>query len=406
MTDIKIFYSWQSDKPREINERFIRIALEEAAKALMAERPSLKIEIEAGTEGEPGTPVVTETILRRINECDIFVADVTIVGMIENPEAPKPTPNPNVLVEYGFARRAKTDRRILLVMNTAFGAPEDLPFDLNYLRHPVEYEAPAGIAREERRKRRAKLAQEFAAYIATIIDRAPRETDDDAMAAANERLMELANHSNVFNPASAVVMGPKLALHIVPIASPAAARRVRTEFVAKARRFFRPSDDAPAKNEANTLEWWAHDTPRQLKEYTNPVARWMTRLFPDGAFEATWTIGERQDDDPEIGVDGCRLERDIAAMTQRLLDARAELGLDEPVLVHVTLFGAEDVVLNDASARARKIRKPALGLGHITLTDPTAPLADTLKPIFDQLWLASGVESGSPCTGSWEGMPS
>lgn len=397
MSEIKIFYSWQSDKPRAVNERFIRIALEEAADTLMTERAGLSIVIEAGTEGAPGTPVVTDTILKRINACDIFVADVTIVGVIDSPSGPKPTPNPNVMFEYGYARRAKGDPRMLLVMNTAFGAPKDLPFDLTYLRHATGYEAPSDIVNDARRKARSKLAQELAHHIAAIIDRAPRDPEPDTLPAATERLMALANSTNIGNPASAVVMGPKLALHVVPIAAPRDGRRVRTEFVAKARPFFRPTDNAPAQDEANTFEWWAHDPPRLLKPYSNPVARWMTRLFPDGALEATWTIGERQDDDPEILVDGCELERNIAAMTGRLLAARTALGLTEPVLVHVTLFGAEDLILSGAGANTRKIHNPALGIGHVQIGGVSDDLDHALKSLFDHLWLASGVESGSPC---------
>jgi hypothetical protein len=398
MTEIKIFYSWQSDKPPEINSRFIRIALDDAAKIVMAERIDLTITVEAGTEGEPGTPMVTDTILKRIKACDIFVGDVTIVGVIDNADGPKPTPNPNVMFEYGYARRAKGDSRMLLAMNTAFGGPKELPFDLNSVRHATGYEAPVGITKDERRKARAKLAQQLAGHIATIIDRAPRETEPEGLAAASERLTALVNYSNIGNPASAVVMGPKLVLHVVPIAAPADARRVRTELVAKARPFFRPADSAPAKDEANTFEWWAHDTPRMLKPFSNPVARWMTRLFPDGAMEATWTIGELQDDDPEIVVDGCELERNIAVMTGRLIAARTALGLTEGVLVHVALLGAEDVMMTDSTGTSgRRIGTSAIGLGHITLTDPGASLPNALKTLFDQLWLAGGVESGSPC---------
>lgn len=400
MTEIKIFYSWQSDKPAELNARFIRLALDEAAKILMAERSALRIVIEAGTEGEPGTPVVTDTILKRINACDVFVADVTLVAVIDNPKGPKPTPNPNVMFEYGYARRAKGDPRMLLVMNTAFGAPDDLPFDLNYLRHAVGYEAPVGVSKDARRKARGKLALLLANHIATIIDRVPREADADALAAATERIFHLANYSNIGNPASAVVMGPKLALHVVPIAAPTDQRRVRTELVANARPFFWPADDAPANNEANTFEWWAHDTPRLLTPYTNPVARWMTRLFPDGSLEATWTIGERQDADPEILVNGCALELQITTMTERLVGARAALGLVESVLIHAALLGAEDVMLTGTRARTRKIGNAALGLGQTVRIDPTAPIRPALRPLFDQLWLAVGVETGSPCEGA------
>jgi hypothetical protein len=46
----------------------------------------------------------------------------------------RPSPNPNVLVELGYALRALGEERVILVMNTAFGKPEALPFDLRRKR--------------------------------------------------------------------------------------------------------------------------------------------------------------------------------------------------------------------------------------------------------------------------------
>jgi hypothetical protein len=46
----------------------------------------------------------------------------------------KRAPNPNVLVEYGYALARHGVQRLLLVMNTAFGSPSELPFDLRHLR--------------------------------------------------------------------------------------------------------------------------------------------------------------------------------------------------------------------------------------------------------------------------------
>jgi hypothetical protein len=53
--------------------------------------------------------------------------------------AGKLVPNPNVMGEYGFALRSKTVQRILLAMNTAFGPPDGLPFDLRHMHHPAQY---------------------------------------------------------------------------------------------------------------------------------------------------------------------------------------------------------------------------------------------------------------------------
>ena len=80
-----------------------------------------------------------------------------------------------------------------------------------------------------------------------------------------------------------------------------------------------------------------------------------------------------------------------------LLAARTALGLTETVLVQVTLFGAEDVILSGAGANTRKIRNHALGIGHVQIGGVSDDLDHALKSLFDHLWLASGVESGSPC---------
>lgn len=87
--------------------------------------------IDRDTQNVPGAPDIGATILAKIDAAAVFVADVTIVG---NTVTGKPAPNPNVLVELGYALKTLGWSRILLVQNTAFGAPETLPFDLRQKR--------------------------------------------------------------------------------------------------------------------------------------------------------------------------------------------------------------------------------------------------------------------------------
>jgi hypothetical protein len=57
----------------------------------------------------------------------MFVADLTII----NPRAKgRRTPNPNVLIELGYAVPTLGWDRILLIQNTTNGGPDQLPFDL------------------------------------------------------------------------------------------------------------------------------------------------------------------------------------------------------------------------------------------------------------------------------------
>ncbi len=138
-----IFYAWQSDSDERTNRYFIRRALEAAIKELhredtVEEAPRL----DHDTKGVPGMPDVFQTILNKIANADIFVADVTLVA--ETP-AEERVPNPNAMLELGYALGKITDRRIITVMNQAHGAPEALPFDLARRRWPFTYHLPSGV---------------------------------------------------------------------------------------------------------------------------------------------------------------------------------------------------------------------------------------------------------------------
>lgn len=127
-----VFYSWQSDLPNRTNRGFIQDALERAAHAI-SDDDSIAVEpvIDRDTAGVPGSPDIASTIFSKIDRADVVVFDVTIVTAAD---AVRPMPNPNVLLELGYAIKAKGWDRIALVVNTAFGPIEQLPFDLRSRR--------------------------------------------------------------------------------------------------------------------------------------------------------------------------------------------------------------------------------------------------------------------------------
>jgi len=128
-----IFYSWQSDSPSKSNKNFIQDALEKAVKALTS-KGSVAIDpvIDRDTRNVAGAPKISDTIFSKIDTAAVFVADVTIVSKIQGKtkEESKSLPNPNVLVELGYALKVLEDKRLILIANTAYGRIEDLPFDL------------------------------------------------------------------------------------------------------------------------------------------------------------------------------------------------------------------------------------------------------------------------------------
>jgi len=160
-----VFYSWQSDRPNSTNRGFIQQALERAAKAILAD-DSIEVEpvVDRDTSGIAGSPDIAGAIFAKIAECDAFVPDVSLITPAE---AERPCPNPNVLLELGFAIRVLGWERIVMVMNTAYGAPNHLPFDLRG-RRVVTYVMQEGQA--EKAPERRVLEQRLTADLRGVFE--------------------------------------------------------------------------------------------------------------------------------------------------------------------------------------------------------------------------------------------
>jgi hypothetical protein len=153
---VRVFYSWQSDRSQ--NRNFIRTALNSAAvelqEKLALDEPQREIVIDQDTQGLPGSPGIAEAILTKIRSTDIFVADLTFIDDTASASAStRRTPNPNVMLEYGYALHALSDARIIGVFNEQFGLPQELPFDLAHRRWPIRFSLQDGIDRQAEKKR-------------------------------------------------------------------------------------------------------------------------------------------------------------------------------------------------------------------------------------------------------------
>ncbi|MEK6744949.1 MAG: hypothetical protein AABZ15_15130 [Nitrospirota bacterium] len=171
---LTVFYSWQSDTPNSINRGFIEDALAKAIKQLAAKIEiqdairNEEIKLDKDTQGVPGIPPIVETIFNKIDKCAIFVPDLTFVG--QSPEG-RMLPNPNVLIEYGWALKSLSYSRIIPVMNTAFGEPtaDNLPFDMRHLRNPITYHLSPEASSDERTEAKANLVKILAHQIETFL---------------------------------------------------------------------------------------------------------------------------------------------------------------------------------------------------------------------------------------------
>ncbi len=185
---MKIFYSWQSDTPNRIGRSFIREALDDAIEELKEKLDvdeAKRIEVDQDTQGVLGSPSIAETILRKIQHANVFVADVTLVGLVDvenmgdtdTQDAQKKLINSNVAIEYGFAMGCHGDEVLLPVMNNHFGSFKELPFDLNHKRKPVEYCLSPSADKAAREKEKSKLAKHFSEIIKAYLGSMPDVKD-------------------------------------------------------------------------------------------------------------------------------------------------------------------------------------------------------------------------------------
>lgn len=118
----KIFYSWQSDDSEA--RSIIRKGIKTAIAALKKERISIEM-----TEGGGGLGFVSieDAVRMKIQQCDIFIGDVTPVGVVNGKD--KLLPNANVMYEMGIATECLTANQIIAVALSGDWKVENMPFD-------------------------------------------------------------------------------------------------------------------------------------------------------------------------------------------------------------------------------------------------------------------------------------
>lgn len=119
--------------PNSNNRNFIENSINKALKEIKKEENYiLDLSIDRDTLNDSGSPDSTSSIFRKIDLCTFFIADISLInGDILNC---KKTPNPNVLVELGYAVNKIGWERVICVFNKDFGSINDLPFDLRNRR--------------------------------------------------------------------------------------------------------------------------------------------------------------------------------------------------------------------------------------------------------------------------------
>jgi len=219
---MQIFWSWQNDHAPKSCRNFIRIALAEAAEKAgdelgleEAERP----ELDHDTKNEPGMADISATIMAKISRSAVFVADLTPIGKTKDGKA---LPNPNVLIELGWALRALEPERIIAILNTADGwAPVDLPFDIRH-RRALTYKLADSANAATRKAAKSALVKDLTGALQTnlgqylekkatseIINGVPADDDDLSIWASAKP--ELKHTGSFRQEGQATVIMPKCA---------------------------------------------------------------------------------------------------------------------------------------------------------------------------------------------------
>lgn len=133
MPTFRIFYSWQSDLPGNKTRSFIRDCIDDAI-AFAGESEAIEAVRDEATKDTTGSPNIVTTLFSKIDDCDLFVADVSLCfsGDVKKEKDGKGlikhSPNPNVLLELGYAVKTLGWERCICLCNTDFGS--DYPFDI------------------------------------------------------------------------------------------------------------------------------------------------------------------------------------------------------------------------------------------------------------------------------------
>lgn len=162
---MKIFYSWQSDLPNKDNRSFIQGCIDKVQKKY---KSTIAIEADRDTKNRTGSPDITTTIFEKIDDCDLFIADISIVNKPKYKlfrGKARPTPNPNVLLELGYAASTLGWDRVICVYNSDYSEMDALPFDLR--QHRITSYSLHGKKREEVQK---SVIDAFSATIKGLID--------------------------------------------------------------------------------------------------------------------------------------------------------------------------------------------------------------------------------------------
>lgn len=124
--NVTLLNSWQSDSDH--NRKAIRTALREACTNAESQISDLHIKVDEATSNQVGALHIPNAVLENISKADVFIVDLSTIGVSFN--GSRKIQNPNVLIELGYAISQLGWDRIILLFNKEYGDFNDMPFDI------------------------------------------------------------------------------------------------------------------------------------------------------------------------------------------------------------------------------------------------------------------------------------
>lgn len=399
-----VFYSWESDLPNRTNRGFIEDALERVAEDLRSdEAVAVEPVIDRDTAGVPGSPAISDTILQKIARADVFVPDVSIV-MSGGPG--RWSPNPNVVLELGYAAAELGWDRIVMVMNTAFGDVAQLPFDLRG-RRVLPYllpDAPGTPKADIRRDLERRLRD---AILSIVSQQRNRSREDEktrghalikwATQFRDERLNLIKNANSVAGP---MLSSHLVCVHCVPEAAIRGDLRIDVGQIDQRKTFAAPIGSTGYNSHFNA--------DGLFRENRNGGALdGYLQLFRNGIVESVdshMMVGHGR----ENGLPSVFFAMSLSRCLTELVAMWRALGIGGPACVLVTLIGLKDlsfILPANGGYYPRQFVSDTFYLPEIVIDDFQSDPRPLLRHSLDVLWQAAG-ESGCPyfsVDGQWIG---
>ena len=408
-----IFYSWQSDLLSSTNRDLILGALEEAAKAVRSDAAvGVDPVVDRDTAGVAGSPEIAAVIFDKIAQADVFVPDVSLVTP---PDAKRPSPNPNVLLELGFAIANLGWDRIVMVMNTAFGKPTLLPFDLRGHRvvtYNWDPDKLGTIKQDERRSLERKLKEEITAILleqASIKDTEDRRTLgalQDYAAEFQVKRLDLLVTGHVPSSDQLVLSSDQLVcVHVVPFS----AKTEKTTIGVGRRDLKRPSLEPIGSREFTRDSFNTDGLLRYAPDSGDSISGFL-QLFRNGVIETVdSTMAVKREGRPEEGLPGSYFCKELVTFLEATCRLYEELQIHPPISALIAILGVKQLLIpagiGGSAYYTKHFGHDRIVLPPVHLPDLKTDVRPLLREPLDVLWQAAGVKACScyDANGKWSG---